>query len=53
LLHDYLAGRSRRNDAVGLFLHSLRHGKDCSVEIANARMQVRIDTENYTIDIGE
>ena len=52
LLHDYLKERSIRNDEVGLFLYSLKHGKDCSVKFGDAKMQVSIDAENYTIELG-
>lgn len=53
LLHDYLIDRSRRNNEVGLSIYSLKHEKDCSIRIADKRMQVGVDAENYTINVGE
>jgi hypothetical protein len=52
LMYDYLKERSRRNDEVGLFLYSLKHGKDCDAKFGDDKMRVSIDTENYTIELG-
>jgi len=53
LMCNYLQERSRRNDEVGLYLHSLKHGRDCEVKIEKEKMLVIVNAENYKIDIGE
>ena len=53
LLTDYLRERSRRNNEVGLLVRSLKHGRDCDIEIADAAMRLSVNGDKYTIDIGE
>lgn len=53
LTHDYLKERSKRNDETGLWLYSLKHGRDCNVRIEQGEMRIGIDGETYAINIGD
>lgn len=53
LMHGYLKDRSRRTDEAGLFVHSIRHEKDCDVKIGHGQMLVSVTGETYKIDLGE
>jgi hypothetical protein len=52
LIHNSLVERARRNNETGLFVHSIKHEKDCIVKISANTLRLSVGEESYLLRIG-